>query len=137
MLAFAPVGSEFQVNTETTEDQRTWSETPKSVAMDANGNFVATWSSFDQDGETWGVYAQRFNAAGAKVGGEFRVNNTTADQQLWSSVAMDDDGDFVITWTSDAQDGDGFGVYARRYNAAGAAQGGEFLVNTHTADAPR
>ncbi|MEX2119535.1 MAG: hypothetical protein WD847_08060 [Pirellulales bacterium] len=137
LLAFAPLGSEFQVNTETTEDQRTWSETPKSAAMDANGNFVATWSSFDQDGETWGVYAQRFNAAGAKVGGEFRANNTTADQQLWSSVAMDDDGDFVITWTSGEQDGDGLGVYARRYNASGVAQGGEFLVNTHTADDQR
>ncbi|MEX0713606.1 MAG: hypothetical protein WD278_14710 [Pirellulales bacterium] len=137
MLAFAALGSEFQVNTETTEDQRTWSETPRSVAMDANGNFVATWSSFDQDGETWGVYAQRFNAAGAKVGGEFRVNDTTADQQLWSSVAMDDDGDFVITWTSDGQDGDGFGVYARPYNASGVTQGGEFVANTHRADDQR
>ena len=44
------------------------------------------------------LYAQRFNAAGAKVGSEFRVNTTTAGDQKNSAVAMDAAGDFVISW---------------------------------------
>ena len=44
-------------------------------------------------------------------------------------VAMDLAGDFVVTWQSYGQDGSGYGIYARRYNAAAAAQGNEFLVN--------
>ena len=54
--------------------------------MDAAGNFVVTWSSKDQDGDNWGVYAQRYNAAGVAQGGEFLVNVTTTKEQMHSSV---------------------------------------------------
>ena len=36
-------------------------------------------------------------------------------------VAMDGDGDFVVTWETKYQDGDGYAIYARRYNTAGNA----------------
>ena len=39
-------------------------------------------------------------------------------------MAMDADGDFVVAWTSQDQDGSSTGVYAQRYNAAGLPQGG-------------
>ena len=65
--------------------------------MDADGDFVVTWSSHGQDGSGWGVYAQRYNAAGVTQGGEFRVNTTTANTQGSPTVAMDADGDFVVT----------------------------------------
>ena len=42
-------------------------------------------------------------------------------------------GAFVITWTTERQDPDGSsGIYAQRFDASGAAQGGEFQVNTYT-----
>ena len=41
---------------------------PGSVAMDGNGNYVVTWASKGQDGDGWGVYAQRFDASGAARG---------------------------------------------------------------------
>ena len=50
---------------------------------------------------------------------------------------MDLSGDFVVGWVSQNQGGGGYGVYAQRYNAAGAAQGGEFLANTTTANDQR
>jgi hypothetical protein len=127
--AGAPLGAFFQVNTFTTSDQLI-----PAVAMDADGDFVIVWDSFEQDGSYYGVYAQRYNAAGVPQGSEFRVNTRTSADQFDASVAMDADGDFVITWTSDYQDGSYFGVYAQRYNAAGTKQGGEFRVNTTTAD---
>ena len=100
------------------------------MAVDAAGNFVVTWVSVGQDGSGTGVYGQRYNAAGVAQGGEFLVNTTTAGNQMYSSVAMSSGGAFVVTWSSMDQDGSGMGVYARRYNAAGVAQGGEIAVNT-------
>ncbi len=121
------LGTEFRVNTYTTNIQGV-----PTVAMDADGDFVIAWSSKGQDGSYEGAYAQRFNAAGVPQGGEFQVNTYTTSNQFCDSIAMDANGDFVITWSSGYQDGSSFGVYAQRYNAAGEPQGGEFRVNTHT-----
>ncbi len=121
-------GGEFRVNTTTAKEQ-----TNASVAIDDAGNFVVTWSSKDQDGDNWGVYGKRYNAGGLAQGGEFRVNTSTAKEQMFSSVAMDAAGDFVVTWSSKDQDGDNWGVYAQRYNPLGVAQGGAFQVNLTTA----
>jgi hypothetical protein len=121
------VGSEFLVNTNTVNDQRY-----PSVAMDSDGDFVITWQSDGQDGSNNGIYAQRYNNTGATVGGEFLVNTYITSEQTNPSVAMDSDGDFVITWESNGQDGSSYGVYAQQYSNAGATMGGEFLVNTYT-----
>jgi len=123
-------GAEFLVNTHTASAQRN-----SSIAMDADGDFVVSWVSFLQDGSSWGVYAQRYNADGVEADAEFLVNTTTANAQVNPSIAMDADGDFVVSWVS--SDGDGNGVYARRYSADGVAADAEFLVNTHTTSAQR
>ncbi|HZF57487.1 MAG TPA: hypothetical protein VEZ19_03325, partial [Rubrobacter sp.] len=70
-------------------------------------------------------------AQAAPAGGEFQVNTYTTSNQENPSVAMDSDGDFVVTWTSNGQDGSDNGIYGQRYNAAGEAQGAEFQVNTY------
>ncbi|MBO6945177.1 hypothetical protein [Altererythrobacter sp.] len=97
------------------------------------GGFVVTWSSLHDDGVAWNVYAQIFDSSGAPVGGEFRVNTTTADSQIRSSIASLEDGSFVVTWSSNLQDGSGNGIFGQRYEADGTAIGGEFQVNTYTA----
>jgi predicted Zn-dependent protease len=125
----AAQGGEFRVNTTTYDDQ-----IGPSIAMDATGDFVVTWTSYSQDGYGAGVYAQRYNASGLKQGGEFRVNTTTAGNQDYSRVAMSDAGSFVVVWSDDAKDGSSYGIYAQRFDASGVAQGGEFRVNTTTAD---
>jgi hypothetical protein len=103
------------------------------IAMDSAGDFVVVWQSSGEDGSGWGIYGQRYNSSGVAQGGEFRINTTTAGDQTYPSVAMDSAGDFVVTWTSNGQDGSAGGIYAQRYNASGVAQGGEFRVNTTTA----
>jgi hypothetical protein len=123
-------GGEFLVNTQTSNAQ----DDP-AIAMDADGDFVVAWASFGPDGSDWGIFAQRYDAAGVAQGGEFQVNAfTTGDQEL-PAVAMDADGDFVVAWRSYGQDGSGYGVFAQRYDAAGVGQGGELLVNTQTSNA--
>jgi hypothetical protein len=121
-----PMDDEFLVNTTTVHAQRT-----PDVAINGSGDFVITWASDGQDANDWGVYAQRFDAASNRIGGEFRVNEYQNDEQIDPQIAMTEEGSFVITWASYLQDGSGFGIYARLYNAAGGA-GNEFRVNETT-----
>jgi phosphoheptose isomerase len=125
--AGATQGGEFPVNTTTSLAQ-----SDASVAMDAAGNFAVTWASTDQDGSAGGVYARRFDAAGAPQGAEFLVNTFTTNEQRDPAIALDSDGDFVVAWRSFGQDGSGDGIFAQRYSAAGVSQGSEFQVNTYT-----
>src|SRR5262245_45314692 len=110
LLSVAPVGPEFRLNTVISQDQLI-----PVVASDATGDFVAAWQSQGQDGSGFGVYAQRFNAAGVAQGDEFRVNTFTTSDQSSPAIAMDFDGNFVVTWLSVGQDGSNNGIYAQRY----------------------
>ncbi|MEK6258841.1 MAG: M10 family metallopeptidase C-terminal domain-containing protein [Planctomycetota bacterium] len=123
------LGIEFRVNTVTANDQNA-----PNLAMDPNGNFVVVWQSNLQDGGGNGIYAKRYDAAGVVQGSEFKVNTTTANDQVNSTIAMDSSGNFVVVWQSNLQDGSGNGIYAQRYNSAGVVQGSEFRVNTTTAN---
>ena len=129
LLSVVPTGPEFQVNSYTPDDQ----EFP-AVAVNADGDAVVVWESHGQDGDGFGIYGQRYNAAGVPLGGEFRANNTTIEQQYGPSVGMDSAGNFVVAWSSYNQEGDrsGYGVFAQRFAADGSRIGGEFLVNTVT-----
>ncbi len=120
-------GTEFQINQFTLSDQRL-----ANVAMDTDGDFVVTWSSFGQDGSGYGVYARRYDSLGQPLTDEFRVNSTTGSSQRNSQIAMDRTGDFIIAWMSNGADGDGYGIYAQAFSRDGTPQGGEFQVNTTT-----
>ena len=109
---------------------RSWISLNPSVARDATGDFVITWQSSGQDGDGYGVYAQRYTLAGIPQGSEFRVNAYTTDDQALPSVATDAAGNLVISWMSVGQDGDGSGVYAQRYASDGTPQGLQFQANT-------
>ncbi len=130
--AGAKVGVEFQINTYTTSFQ-----VIPSVAVDADGDAIVVWSSLGQDGSTYGVYGQRFNSSGAKVGVELPINTYSTSGQSYQSVAMDADGDAVVVWESTSQDGNGLGIYGQRFNSAGAKVGVEFQINTYTTSAQR
>ena len=121
-----PLGAEFLVNTSTANSQAY-----PAVAMDADGDFVVVWASYGQDGSESGIYGQRYNAAGAPLGGEFRVGSL-APFQVAPAVAMNDAGDFAVAWVG--EDGSDYGIFARRYSDIGEAQGGDFLVNSTTFD---
>ncbi len=122
------VGDEFQVNTYTTGFQG-----GPSVATSTGGDFALVWTSVGtQDGSEAGVFGQRFNAAGARLGGEFQVNSYTTGYQSAPAAAMDRQGRMVVVWHSRGQDGSGWGVFGRRFDAAGAPVGADFQVNTYT-----
>ena len=117
--------AEFRVNTYTNFEQ----EYPAVTTL-ADGGFIVTWASYKQDGTDQNIWAQRYDAAGLPVGTEFRVNTTLANTQFQSAATALHDGGFVVTWTSNGQDGSAGGIYAQRYDASGAPAGTEFRVNT-------
>lgn len=137
-----PRSGDLQANTYTSSEQR-----HPTVAVAPGGNFVVAWESGSsgylgeppsQDGDDEGVFAQRFDATGTRVGGELQVNSLTAGPQRNAAVGIDASGRFVVAWESggyrDPADGDLAGIFARRFDAAGVPFGAEFQVNTFTAD---
>ncbi|HEX8192254.1 MAG TPA: M10 family metallopeptidase C-terminal domain-containing protein [Allosphingosinicella sp.] len=121
-------GAEFLVNTAKLGYQ--YSST---VAALESGGFVIAWYTSDeaQDGSSGAIKAQRFDAAGGKVGAEFLVNSQAANLQNAPTVAALPGDRFVVSWhTSDpAQDGAGMAVKAQAFAADGTKDGSEFLVN--------
>lgn len=116
---------EFIVNT----TEGTFPERPV-VAGLADGGFVVGWVSSFQDGSGDGIYAQRFDSAGALVGAEFRINSTTAGNQSDPALVALPDGGFLFAWSSQNVDGSGTAVMTQRFDAAGASAGAEVQVNT-------
>jgi hypothetical protein len=88
------------------------------LARQEDGRFVVAWDSLGQDGDSWGVFAQRFDAAGVPAGGEFQVNSFTTGPQggdyASPAVAAGPDNGFIVTWGSFAQDGSGRGACPTR-----------------------
>lgn len=126
------VGPEFQVNTSTTGDQ----DRPQ-VAMAANGDFVVAWQSGYYVLPFLGGYdklvrARRFTSNGAPLGADFQVNTYTSFNQSQPSVAMFDDGGFVIVWQSGGAYGPPASIRGQRYSSTGSPLGSEFQVHADT-----
>ncbi|MBL8396670.1 MAG: hypothetical protein JNL84_00795, partial [Candidatus Accumulibacter sp.] len=123
----ATLGGRFQINSYTTSTQ----EHP-SVATLKGGGFIVVWESEGQDLSSTGIYAQRYDAAGVRVGAEFRVNTTINNTQNDPHVAALENGGWVVTWTdSNGTDGSGWAVMMQQYNAAGQAIDHETVVNSY------
>jgi len=78
------------------------------VASLTDGNVVIVWSSFGQDGDLYGVFAQRFSPAGEKLGGEFQVNQSTQNNQRSPALAAFANGGFLVVWISERFKGSAF-----------------------------
>ena len=127
--AGASISGEIPINTTTTGTQD-----DAVVQALSGGGFVAIWESVDQDGDENGIFGQRFDAAGAAVGGEFQVHSSTTGNQQDQRVQSLADGGFIVLWESGGdQDGDDSGVYAQQFDSAGNKVNGEFQINTTTA----
>jgi len=124
----SPLGSEFQINTYTTDNQFF-----SSVTSLGSDKFVVTWMSFWQDGNWGGVYGQLFDSNASSLGNEFRINTYTTSNQNYPSVTSLGSDKFVVTWQSNGQDGGYYGIYGQIFNSSAYPLGSEFRVNTYTA----
>jgi hypothetical protein len=126
----------FPVNQFTNYNQRN-----PAIAALTNGNFVVTWASenqglsgFDvlQGTNRVHVYARIFDTNGLAVGDEFRAN---AGEEFCHQPAVGalGNGGFTIVWAQrDAVRTNGWDIYARQFEAAGAATGPAIRMNGAT-----
>lgn len=128
-------GDTFLVNTTTVGNQSIANngEYVSNVAVLADGTFVVVWPSDGNDASDnsgQAVIGQRFTAAGAKLGGEFLVNESTIGGQYQPDVTALSTGGFVVTWYNDNYDvipnvGTTTDVYIREHTSAGVAIDGQ------------
>ena len=126
MVDIVKVGSELLVNTQTASFQ----DLPSITGL-AGGGFVATWVDYSAPSGLGVAKAQIYNAAGAKVGGEFAVASGASTDQSFPTVASLANGGFVVTWTEAGVQSD-YKIKAQVYGAAGAVVTPAFLVNPLT-----
>jgi hypothetical protein len=118
-----PLGPNFRIN------EGTWLQYHPSCASDREGNFVVSWQ--DGRGQSWDIYARRFDRNGNPLSNDFRVNDDNTNQfQGDPEVAMREDGSFIIVW-SDEREGNS-DIYGQRFAPDGSRIGENFLVNEFT-----
>ncbi|MGQ0681883.1 Ig-like domain-containing protein [Bradyrhizobium sp.] len=129
------VGSEFLVNTQTTNGQLA----PAVVAL-AGGGFVMTWednSSTLGDSDGSSIKAQLFDAAGGKIGSEFLVNSLISHNQKAPEVAALPNGGFVISWqdfSAGTNNGTNYNIKVQVFAANGDMVGSELAVAAQSAN---
>ena len=133
-----PRGGAFVVH-----ESRVGDQVQPRVAADERGHFVVVWqgglyraggavAGGDSDGA--GVFAQRFDRGGARVGPRIRLSGSAAGDQITPNVAMASDGSFVTVW----QDCTGpqrrcSELHVERFTAGGERRGGELEIPALTA----
>ena len=128
--AGAMVGVEVVVNTTTTGNQsQPEVATLTSGGGATNAGHVVVWTDPSADGDSSSVRGRLFDAAGNPAAADFQVNTSTAGGQSLAKAAGLLGGGFVVVWNDSQNDSGSNGVFAQMYNGAGAAVGGEFVVN--------
>jgi hypothetical protein len=121
-----PQGNEFMVNTDANPCAN------PVVTASSDGGFMVAWDAHDMLNQTnsLDIYARPFSSAG--VGGTtLRVNSYLYGDQYAPRISAIA-GDYLIVWTSLAQDGSREGVFGQFVHNNGSPVGGEFRVNTTT-----
>jgi VCBS repeat-containing protein len=109
----------------------------------SDGKFVLVWSdgsSVGTDASSYGIKGQIVSADGVRIGSEFLINTQTLNNQDNPTVSALPSGDFVVSWVDNSLlggDASASSIKAQIYDANGIASGGEFLVNSSTANAQR
>ncbi len=123
-----PVGTEFQVNTYTTNNQYS-----PAVAAEADGGFVVVWESLGSPGSDtseWSIQGRCYAADGSPLAAQFQVNTYTTGSQQAPDVAPLAGGGFVVVWAGGGSPGVTWTVQGRRYGADGSPLGAPFQIST-------
>jgi hypothetical protein len=125
---FSSITNETIANTTTAGDQFGYWWSVRTVAVQPDGGYIIVWIDLNGlDGQADGIFGQRFNASGAKVGSEFQVNTTFNGSQSSPAIAVAPDGSFIVAWEGP---GTSIDIFAQRFSKDAIKVGTEFLLNT-------
>ena len=92
------------------------------VAADAEGNFVVAWNDLGSFGEHVGIYLQRYDHNGARIGSEtLAVPLASNNASPRPAIAMDASGNFLIVWQTGGYFGGG--IAGQRFDATATPVG--------------
>lgn len=96
-----------------------------SIAL-RDGGYVTVWSGSGPEDRGYGVYLQRYDASGARVGAPILVNTTTLYSQRNPQIALLDSGGYAVVWDDTIPGVAGSrGLFTQTFDASGARIGGE------------
>jgi hypothetical protein len=131
-------GSPPYLSSKVNDDFNFTSLTRPAVAIDANGNYVIVWDGHPESYLEDDVYLRRYHWSHVPLHQQFRVNTYQAGAQSNPSVAMNDDGRFIVVWQSDtATGGTAKDILGQRFPGQGEhigepiLTGDQFRVNTY------
>jgi len=105
----AAIGSEFQVNVETSV---VLGYPDVSVAPDQS--FLVVWGTADPAPDSSTLFGRRFNALGQPLGTQFVLVDESANEYRGVRLVHSDGGDFFAVWEQDRK------IFARLFSSAGA-----------------
>lgn len=118
---------EFQINTYTNDYQ--WYSNIESLG---NGEFIVVWCSWEQDGYDGGIYLQKFDRFGNKLGEEKLINTSYVNYQWLPKIHKMQNGNIAVVWSSWKQDGDREGVFCQILDSELNKISFESIVNEYT-----
>lgn len=122
-------GSPFLVENES-DDQ-----TAPAIAALGSGFVITHLDQFSGSTTSNSLSVQRYNADGTANGSQINVGDSANGSPFRApAIASLADGGFVVVWTADvtAGAGENYDVFAQRYTAAGATNGGQIVINNET-----
>ncbi len=121
----APLGNQFQVNTEIIAFQQT-----PALAVAEDGTFVIAWRTY----VSYTIEGQRFAADGSFLGDQFQIDDPMISGEGRDPEAASGPGDsFLVTWRSPL--GSESDIQARYFPAGGGPGEPQFQVNSYTTGA--
>ena len=118
---------EFNINTYTDDYQ--WYG---NLDVFDDDSFIVVWCSWEQDGDDGGIYVQRFNSSGQKIGSEVRVNKTTSKYQWLPRIKKLSGKSAAVVWSSWKQDGSREGIVATFIDENNQQYTFETIVNSYS-----
>lgn len=117
------LGNNFKVN----DDDNDRYHGEPTVSVFPEGDFVVTW--IDERNYFYDIYAQRFDAHGARINGNFIVNDVAGGQQFTPIVCTSSTGRFVISWKDPREGGIlSFDIFSQVYDEDGTPIGSNFKI---------
>ena len=116
-----PIGGEVKVN----DTAEVGNQISVDVSTYADGRFVVTWA----DATTGEIFGQRFTELGLTDGAIFRIDTGLAGSDTEPVVAVLENGNFAVAWSSSAADGQGDGIFVKVYNSSGGVVAGPVVAH--------
>jgi hypothetical protein len=111
-----------------------WFQSPV-IAADASGNYIVAAETAGKGNDSRKVGFARLRAATVLNALAWVDGNPAPTRQKDPSVAQRADGDFVVAWSGDGEDGNSLGLVAKAYSNRGVTIGSKVILNAAAAGA--